>query len=351
MFEELILHIGMPKTGTTSIQRALNSARGGADWTYLDLNPPHSANPVILRAHGGISPVGTHPGPRGVQTSDAARAHLDNMLASVRTPRAILSAEVMVRLPPAAIANLLAHLSAHTRKITAIAYIRPPYSFVTSYTQQFYKTGYGPLADVIRRAQRPIPADISIWDHALGHGNVRLFPFVPDTFAEGSVVQHFAEVLALGPLVERSGNANVSLGGEGTRLLALFRRHNPARHPHDGRILHRLAKLGGQPFRLHPACLTDMAEMAEATRTWASDRMGWAISEVPPEADERSIRQDADFEDILLESLDWLAEKAGLPANHLYTDSLAIADAVRSLRDHPTGQSRIGRIAKRLRLA
>ncbi len=351
MIEELILHIGMPKTGTTSIQRALSAARGGRDWTYLDLNPPHSANPVILRAHGGVSPVATHPGPRGAQSPAAAWAHLENALKAVRTPRAILSAEAMVRLPPAAIANLLAHLSTHAKTLSAIAYIRPPYSFITSYTQQFYKTSYAPLADVIRRAHRPIAADITMWDHALGQENVRLFPFARDTFAAGSVVQHFAEALDLGALPEHPTNANVSLGDEATRLLVLFRRYNAMRHPRDGRILHRLAKVQRRPFQLHPGCLLDAADMAEATQDWAKSRMGWSIKEPQPEHHNRAVRCDVDFEDLLPDSLNWLAEQTGWSASALRADPSAVADAVRTLRDRPTGQSRVGRIAKRLRLA
>ncbi len=351
MIDELILHIGMPKTGTTSIQRALNAVRGGADWTYLDLNPPHSANPVILRAHGGIAPVSVHPGPRGAQSPQAAHAHLTHALKSVRTPRAILSAEVMMRLPPAAVASLLDHLSQHARSIRAIAYIRPPLSFITSYVQQFYKTGHAPLADVLRRAQRPITADAALWDHALGREHVHFLPFARETFLDGSVVQHFAETLQLGPLPEQKQNANVSLSDEATRLMVQFRRHHPVRHPNDGRILHRLSKLRGSPFRLHAECLAQAQSMANATYAWAEERMKWEMCEGSSKPSPRAIREDADFQDILPETLNWLSEQTSCDATQLQNDPEAIAKAVSLLRDRPTGQSTVGRLARRLRLA
>ena len=351
MFDDLILHIGMPKTGTTSIQRALNTVRSGDDWTYLDLNPPHSSNPVILRAYGGIAPASVHPGPRLVHSPQAAFEHVTRAFRAVRTPRAVLSAEVMVRLPAAAIASLLAHASQHARQVRATAYIRPPISFTISYVQQFYKTGHAPLAEVLHRAQRAIPADIAQWDHALGMDNVRPYPFARDRFPAGSVVQHFAQSHDLGPLPQQGVDANVSLSDEATRLMVQYRRFNPGRRPHDGRILHRLARLGGAPFRLHPDCFTAVSKQFEATYAWAQDRMDWSMEEPWPVPHPRAIRTDANFDDLRSETVEWLAETTSRPSSTLHGDREAIADAVAVLSKRPTGQSPMGRIARRLRLA
>ncbi|MBF9043970.1 hypothetical protein HKCCE4037_11570 [Rhodobacterales bacterium HKCCE4037] len=351
MIDELILHIGMPKTGTTSIQRALHAARRGEDWTYLDLNPPHSANPVILRAHGGLAPVSLHPGPRRVRSPEAAHRHMTRALEAVRTGRAILSAEAMVRLPPAAVASLLSHLSRHARTIRAVAYVRPPYSFITSYVQQFYKTGHAPLENVLRRAARPITADIAMWEHALGADRVSLFPFAREAFSGASVVRHFAEALALGTLPEQTLDANVSLGDEATRLLYQFRRRYPVRANADGRILFRLAKLEGQGFQLHPDCFGGFTPTVEATHAWARSRMGWDMDDPAPMATPRAVATDAGFDDILPETLDWLAKNTARPMSALNGDPDAIADAVRSLRDRPTLQGIVGRVVRQFKRA
>lgn len=351
MIDELILHIGMPKTGTTSIQRALNAVKTGSDWTYLDLNPPHSANPVILRAHGGIAPVAIHAGPREAQTPQAAHNHITDAMRAVRTPRAILSAEAMLRLPPKAVGTLLEHLNMHARSISAVAFIRPPMSFVTSYVQQFYKTGHAPIADVLRRATRPYCADIAMWDDALGAENVRLFPFARDALAGGSVVQHFAEALDLGPLPEQGRDANISLCDEATRLMVQYRRHNPARHPGDGRILGRLSTLKGAPFGMHPDLLPGAFEMARATKPWAEARMGWVFDEAEPTPTPRAVRGDSDFDDILPETINWLAAQSGHSKRALRSGPEARADAVRSLGQRQPVQTAMGRFARKLRLA
>ena len=351
MIDELILHIGMPKTGTTSIQRALHRAGGGKDWTYVNLNPPHSANPVILRAHGGIAPASIHPGPRSAQNKVAARALLSEALLQVKTPRAILSAEAMVRLPPAAVAGLLDQVSGHARKIRAVAYIRPPISFITSYVQQFYKTGHEPLMDVLRRAQRPVPADIALWDHALGVDKVQLFPFEPEAFNGGTVVQHFAKNLRLGALPEQGHNANVSLCAEATRLLVQYRRLYPGRHPLDGQVLSRLGTLTGAPFRLHPDALADAIPLARATYGWAEGRMGWDMKEPAPRPWPRAIGNDADFDDILPDTLDWLAANSGVKRPTLEQGGRTIGDAVAMLRHGHTGRAPLRQIVQRLRLA
>lgn len=351
MIDELILHIGMPKTGTTSIQRALNSVRGAADWTYLDLNPPHSANPVIRRAYCGVTSLTTHSGPRGIHSPQAARDYITRSLQAVRTPRAILSAEGMMRLPPAAVAAMLAHMGEHARTIRAVAYIRQPYSFITSYVQQFYKTGSAPLEKVVHHARRPIPADVALWDHALGADRVALFPFATRSLGCGSVVRHFAEAMKLGPLPEHIQNANVSLGNEATRLLVLFRRQHPTRHAHDGRIFSRLSRLEGGPFSLHPEALSHVESTAAATYDWAESRMGWQMDEAAPRATPRSIRVDADFEDLLPQTLDWLGSETGQPVSRLYQNPLEIADAVRDLRERSMSASPISRLSRRLRLA
>ncbi len=351
MIDELILHIGMPKTGTTSIQRALNAVKTGPDWTYLDLNPPHSANPVILRAYGGIAPVAIHAGPRGAQSPQAARIHITEALRAVRTSRAILSAEAMLRLPPAAVTDLLEHLKMHARSVTAVAFIRPPLSFVTSYVQQFYKTAHAPIADVLRRATRPYAPDVAMWDHALGVENVRLFPFARDALAGGSVVQHFAEALDLGPLPEQGRDANISLCDEAMRLMVQYRRHNPDRHPGDGRILARLAALKGAPFSLHPDLLEGASEMAQATKPWAEARMGWTFDEPEAQATPRAVRCDADFDDILPDTVSWLAAQSGHGKRALRLGPEACAEAVRCLGQHQPVQTAVGRFARKLRLA
>ncbi|MEJ6389561.1 hypothetical protein [Gymnodinialimonas ulvae] len=351
MIDELVLHIGMPKTGTTSIQRALNAVKTGEDWTYLDLNPPHSANPVVLRAHGRIAPVAIHAGPLEAQSPMDARNHITDALYAVRTPRAILSAEAMLRLPAAAVTSLLDHLNRHARSISAVAFIRPPLSFVTSYVQQFYKTGHAPIADVLRRATRPYSADIAMWDQALGAENVRLFPFERDALAGGSVVQHFAEALDLGPLPEQGRDANISLCDEATRLLVQYRRKYPARHPGDGRILACLSTLEGAPFRMHPDLLAGALDMARATGPWAQARMGWTFEEPEPHATPRALRGDTDFDDILPETRDWLVAQSGQAKRALRTGPDAYADAVRSFGQQQRVPTALARFAKRLRRA
>lgn len=332
MTRRLILHIGMPKTGTTSIQRALHHTRGGADWRYLDLNPPHSANPVVLMAYARSQTVSVHPGPKAARTQEGARALVARALGGIASPRSILSAKSMFRMSRPAIDALVAAARPSTPEISAFAHVRPLLSFLVSSYQQSLKTAYAPPEALLLPARRPVADDVAKWDSVLGTENVTLRPFVRDALVGKSAVADFADALSLGALSDQDGHRNSSLSGEAVRLLVQYRRYNPTRHAQDGKIIHALMALSGGPFRVHPDVLRPALPYAEDMCRWAEERMAWHITEALPDALPRAIAREADFDDILPETLNWLAAQSDHRVAPLHQDMEAVAEAVKALR-------------------
>ncbi len=328
--EELVLHIGTNKTGSTAIQATLAATRRGPDWTFIAPGLANASNVVRLAFHpGGATPRWRQA--TGITTPDEARSRLDAACAAVSTRRGILSGEGMFRMGAEPTRALLDRLGRHAGRIGAVVYLRPPLAFLVSNFQQRMKMGYTPLSDLVRPTNIDYRQPCEAWHAALGPDNLLMRPYDRDRLIGGSVVPDLAHCLDLGPLTERSPGRNAALSGEAMRLLVQFRRRNRRREDSDGRIIRHLQELDGERFDLAPALLDPARPLADAVRRWAEERLNWDMAEPKREPARRAIATERDFDDILPETHDWLARRTGMRASVLRHDLDATAAAVAAL--------------------
>jgi hypothetical protein len=134
----LFLHVGMEKTGTTSIQTTLFLnrevlAKHGIH--YFDAGRTHSAVMAAAFQHG-------RPGTKASPDAAAhARSLLDSFLGSRPEGRFVISGEGMVRMPARDAQTMLSYLRERVDRLTVVCFVRPPRGYMVSSMQQAIRTG------------------------------------------------------------------------------------------------------------------------------------------------------------------------------------------------------------------
>lgn len=267
------LHVGLHKTGTSSIQASL---RGYDDGTtaYARLEDPNHS--IALR--GVFGPRIDAEAERRAAWSAELDADLD------RADRAlILSGEGLSR--PSADDQipdrLLARIAQSGRPVRILAYVRAPGAMMASLLQQLAKTG-GFLSDA--RAYWPdYRRRLEKWDRA-APGVERVFaPFGRPHLRQGCVVRDFAGRIGLEPARLQVLNRNESLCGDAVALLFALARYRGSEMQAMSdrarrRMIRRLAAMQGARVAFAPDIVHRVAGEQADDLAWMAARLS-----LPPE--------------------------------------------------------------------
>jgi len=232
MVQEVILHIGMHKTGSSSIQDSLNGYDdGNVRYAHFD-TPNHSLTISTIFSKNPRRMVEHENSGRGEQEVNALKekytAQLDGELQSpVKT--LIISGENIALLRPEAIESLSDHLANAGVKTTVIAYVRPPVGFASSAFQQRLKSQDSRVADLSQPTAIPWPEYRNRFEKfidAFGAENVRFVKFSKDVI-QGSVVDHFCRLVDIPEGKVTDMQVNESLPLEAVGLIYDFNQHGP----------------------------------------------------------------------------------------------------------------------------
>ncbi len=146
---ELLLHVGMHKTGTSSIQQTLFEHRPlleDAGFSYFDAEPNHSApvfSAFVAEPHlyHMNRREGRHTPEAAAAWAAACRDRIEAFLATAPGPRLILSGEDIGMLDEAETARMLEAFRRHVQRVTVIGFVRPPRSYMVSVFQQRVRGG------------------------------------------------------------------------------------------------------------------------------------------------------------------------------------------------------------------
>ena len=148
-----IVHIGTPRTGTTTLQRILSSHRGELERRlvlYPDLTPASAAEPHLSHQHLGEALAGRRPARERRELLD----RLDRQMAATSCDTVVLSYEALCLIPaafraPQTLAELFAR---HGMAMQTVLTIKPQAEYLNStYTwrTQFLREGR-PFRDFVR---------------------------------------------------------------------------------------------------------------------------------------------------------------------------------------------------------
>ena len=350
----IIVHAGMHKTGSSSIQETFAKLDGNR----VDCAPWRAANYSALffalfhpypEEQGGFRFSGI--GPDGIEKlrnkwGKRLRQMLERRREQQATRPMIISAEVVVsysRGGEEAVKKMADYLRSHSSEdVCVIAYVRPPRSFISSAFQQRIKAGIEINL-----------ANLKIWPHyrerfgkldrVFGPENVTLKPFQRERLEGGDVVLDFAREIGITLDPGEVVRTNESLSLEAVAMLYVQTwfgdRFEPGTRREAQRrrsFVNRISRLGSRRFVLSDNLTNPLVEANRTDLDWMEARLDAPLSE-PPVPEGEGIGSEAELIAAALAARPLVEDRiaqlvAGLPAHEIpdYDSSaLGVPDADR----------------------
>jgi len=282
-----VLHIGMGKTGTTSIQVSL---RGFSDAHHhcVDLGTPNASIPIATAFSGEpwLLAVNQRLGlgePEVREQRAEIRLRLQRELIAAGDRISVISGEGISELARHEISDLIRALDP-AGAVQAVAYVRPPKALLSSNVQQQLKAGADHLDPA---AAPPNYRRFENFDRVLGRESVSLWKFDPARFPDGDVVRDFCARLGLDLPEEKIIRRNDALSLPAAAILFAYRRFGrgygtgPTVVRENNALVAALREVPGPPLRLADEILAPaLADIADDVR-WMEERLGEELSEGP----------------------------------------------------------------------
>jgi hypothetical protein len=352
-----ILHVGPPKTGTSSIQESLYFGLEDPAYRYISLGKINLGLPAVSLFSDQPASFWVYERKRYSQTRlnlarsvNARRLRRALLLVKAHSQTPILSAEAFWGMTAGELTKARSFIQQAGFAVRVIAYVRPVKSFAESLFQQRVKWCVGPT-DLVSWLQRFASRTTPFWSTKLdelstifGRENLIVRPFVRSELAHGCVVRDFCREVGLTFDPSDVIRVNDSLSVDAVRFLhadATYgvgeRRHS---FPRQNLLINRLAKLKGEPLRFHSHLFAPISATFAPEEATLRDRYGIDISEDLCAHDNRScIRHPGDLWRYTRTSLDWLAEASGArPIQECegLNAALAVASQIERIRRRPS---------------
>jgi hypothetical protein len=199
MMKTVILHVGMPRTGTTSIQSTLFWSGHAAGFRLLTLDTDFG-NQLVLGAFDSnlysresyfASTIPTH---KRTRLSEDSRRYLTHCLEKCRnedtTP--VLSAEAAYSLSPETFKSFREFCEERGFRVRILCYLRSPHDLLESSFTQDVKVGSAKLPAT---GKWDYAAAIKRMDSVFGEDQVSVYVFDPHSFPDRCVVTHFCQAI------------------------------------------------------------------------------------------------------------------------------------------------------------
>ena len=240
--KQLVLHPGMAKTGTSSIQDTLGNS--------IEVLREHSVyyppwrpfnHSYELSALFRRNPVNSFYykqfAPESEEAWEAELARLrskwSDFFQSFSEGTCIVSAESMEQFSVEEISALVEFTAPHFDQCRAVLYVRDPLSAIKSRWEQSVKELEQPVSGeaLLENAKRRIHfRALRRWGRAMGEANIVVRPFKSEAFFNGNLLDDFFHCAGLPQLLEVALNpqeSNTSLGKAGTAFLLQFNGRYP----------------------------------------------------------------------------------------------------------------------------
>ena len=322
-----ILHAGIPKTGSTSIQAFL--AKGISDPGYVyAFYPAKNVNHVLANLFLDCPEKYIWNQNRGLSStqirrrSKSFRRYLDSIVAKAIKKGAtlILSSELCTSMTDRELGNLKSYLNAKGFDVEVILYFREYKSYQESALQQVIKQGKSVLPVSFKNGYQAI---MDKFDTVFGASQVHAYKFDPSLFPNGCVVRHFCETIGLKADYSRIQRENDGLKLPLMKLLFAYNKFAPKLPPSprtagdNFRFLTYLKKenesFSGPSLRLHSRFFEANQPDWEREAKALENRMGFSLQDDRYRYDQDPfvIKGEQDLFEFDQHALNWLAARLG----------------------------------------
>lgn len=295
------IHIGMHKTGTSSVQVSMAGYDDGR-LAYLRLSDPnHSYDLMDMFLDEGRA-AGWQPIPGGSLEAQRRRlfSEVEAQFAGNQKSFVISGEGLSLRFPPSRIETLCRYLRGHFERLVVIAYLREPYSFMASFMQELSKhdrdifaMNYQDFFPLYRTRLEP-------WLAQVGAENMQFVLFERSALTGGDTVSDFAaRVGADLPPVERAVQ-NISLSAEAVALgqyarLLGKRRYFPLSEGARSFVMREASGFGRTPLGLDLEKARTVLEAHRDEVQWAEEKLGRRFPAYEPKRNSKVLRNEREM--------------------------------------------------------
>jgi hypothetical protein len=312
-----IVHFGLHKTGTTSIQRALFDRLPRLDAGHVHLGSPFIGRDLLAAFCADPARIAPDLGQVSAAQRESLRDAFRKAIHALPHHRVVISAEDISRFDTGELERFVDFLRSQGFVLKAVAYVRECHDWYESILQQAAKYG------TWRQTLFPLSFSayrqpIETFDRLLGRGNVHLWKYERARFPRGCVVHDFFQRLQLGQPGSVMPEENVGLGIDAVRLLRAFHRNglrtvvDRESFDRNVRLANHMTGLQGPRVKLDPAIVQERLATEAADVEWIEQRLGQSLRRVPNSpATRETIRSEADLDRWSQASLRWLERESG----------------------------------------
>lgn len=304
MKKKCIVHIGMHKTGSSSIQESLSQIRTTEMFHYVKLGSPNHSGAIYTLF--SEQPEQYHAWRKQgltVEEVQLKREKIEEQLvgdiSNGDSEIFLISGEDITELSQNALQKFKDFLSKYFQTVEVFAYVRPPKSYIESAFQQSIK-GY--LKTFSLEKMYPNYRErFEKFDAAFGRENVQLHLFDVKKLVNEDVVTDFCQKNDIEIDAATITRTNDSLSREAVSLLYAYRKYGPGygsgkyvMQENNSMIL-QLAKIGQTKFRFSNELIGPILEKHHADLEWIETRLGvpFAVENQPNEND--AVKSEADL--------------------------------------------------------
>lgn len=313
------LHIGMHKTGSTSIQRTLREQWiDGANILHAKITSPSG-----LPFPNHTVPLGSIFSPRlrkanGVDQAlaDSYKLELETFLAENKGKSVLFSGEGLPKFSPPQLIKLKNFLSPYFDEIQVLAYVRSPRLYMSSAFQQIAKRSAVEVSSSLERVYPRYQQRFEKFIEIFGKDNVKLWKFEPKEFAGGCVVNDFSKRLNSSIDTKKVIRVNEGLSREAMILIQVyfrFCRNEKNRHSKRSvsvavKLQKYLSDLTGDKLKIDPAKLDEVVERNLEDIAWMEEALGETLYDKQLKDSGSSAQYISNDEDLLSPSFSSLKE-------------------------------------------
>ena len=314
----IILHFGMHKTGSTSIQNSFFNNAGLLEHLLYPDFGTHSHNPLLSNLYGRKAAKAPSPEiakRKKINAKTKLKTALDTNLE--KNDDILISAEVLSAFNIKQLNKLYSLLSTYAKEIIAVGYIRSPKSYIESAFQETLKGGNIKRLDLTKRYPN-YQERIQKFDLILGQENVFLWKFNPSAFPDGCVVRDFCQRLNINLPAESMVRVNESLSlGAVSLLYAYSKFKSKLKIIDDHRKSQKLFIKNvsdyqdGKKLHFASSLILPILEQHKLDLEWMEARLGESLAENIYLHDDQAIASESDLLKFDPACTQWLASQLG----------------------------------------